>query len=361
MGKRLAALGLAFLLGGSVAAEPDLRQIQVPAGFHLEVYARVPGARHLAMAPDGTLFVGTTGDKVFAVTSQRKVIEIASGLNCPNGVAFAEGNLFICEIQRLSRISGILQKLDKKPALETVNASLPNKRHHGYRVLRWGADKRLYVGIGAPLNVGEVADPFGSLCRFSADFQKLEVLQRGIRNTMGFDWNPQDQSLWFTDNGRDMLGDDIPPEELNRAPKTGLHFGFPYRYGDNVPDPEWGSKMPAGLAPQPPAAAMQAHMAPLGMRFYRGKMFPAQYRNCIFLATHGSWNRSVPVGYNLMLARPDSKGQARSEVFAKGWLRGSQVSGRPVDVQELPDGSLILSDDYAGCLYRLSYGKQGGA
>ncbi|MBS2039044.1 PQQ-dependent sugar dehydrogenase [bacterium] len=205
--------------------------------------------------------------------------------------------------------------------------------------------------------MGEVKDPFGALCRFSPDFKSLEVIQRGIRNSMGFDWSPQDGCLWFSDNGRDMLGDDLPPEELNRAPKAQQHFGFPYRYGQNVADPEWGSKMPAGLKPVPPAAAMQAHMAPLGLRFYRGSMFPTQYRNCIFLATHGSWNRSSPVGYCLMLGRPDAQGGARTEVFAKGWLNGKGVSGRPVDVQELPDGSLVISDDYAGCLYRLSYKK----
>ncbi|MBN9417727.1 MAG: PQQ-dependent sugar dehydrogenase [Candidatus Eremiobacteraeota bacterium] len=353
----LKKLLLAWLLSAAAGAQPDLGQIRLPQGFKLELYARVPGARHLGMAPDGTLFVGTTGDKVYAVTPQRKVHELASGLNCPNGVAYADGSLYVCEIQRLSRIKNVLAQLGKKPALETLNASLPDKRHHGYRVLRWGPDKHLYIGIGAPTNVGEVPDPFGSLCRFAPDFKRLEVLQRGVRNTMGFDWSPQDGCLWFSDNGRDMLGDDIPPEELNRAPKAGQHYGFPYRYGANVPDPEWGAKMPAGLKPVEPAAAMQAHMAPLGFRFYRGTMFPQSYRNCIFLATHGSWNRSRPVGYCLMLGRPDGKGKAKTEVFAQGWLRGTQVSGRPVDVQEMPDGALVISDDYAGCLYRLSYGK----
>jgi glucose/arabinose dehydrogenase len=241
--------------------------------------------------------------------------------------------------------------------LETLNGQLPKETHHGYRVLRWGPDGRLYIGIGAPVNVGEVADPFGTLCRFSKDLSKLEVVQRGIRNTMGFDWNPQDACLWFSDNGRDMLGDDLPPEELNRAPRAGQHYGFPYRYGENVPDPDVGGKMPARLSPIPPAAALQAHMAPLGLRFYRGKMFPAAYRNCLFLAAHGSWNRSSPVGYCVMLGRPDAQGTARTEVFAQGWLRGRQVSGRPVDVQEMPDGALMISDDYAGCLYRLSYGR----
>lgn len=348
---------LALLLCATAAAEPDLKQIQVPSGFHLEFYARVPGARHMAIAPNGTLFIGTTSEKVFAVTPQRKVVELASHLNSPNGVAFADGDLYICEIQKLSRIRDVLSKLERTPALETVNANLPDERWHGYRVLRFGPDHRLYVGIGAPLNVGEVKDPFGTLCRLSPDFKKLEVLQRGIRNSMGFDWNPQDGCLWFSDNGRDMLGDDIPPEELNCAPKAEQHYGFPYRYGLNVPDPEWGSKMPKALKPIPPASAMQAHMAPLGLRFYRGSMFPSQYRNCIFLATHGSWNRSAPVGYCLMLGRPQGQGKATTEVFAKGWLNGRTVSGRPVDVQELPDGSLIISDDYAGCLYRLSYKK----
>ncbi|MFN8606585.1 MAG: PQQ-dependent sugar dehydrogenase [Vulcanimicrobiota bacterium] len=353
----LKRLFLFWLLGALASAQPDLKQIQLPSGFHLELYARVPGARHMAMAPNGTLFVGTTNDKVFAVTPQRKVETLASGLNSPNGVAFADGSLYICEINRLSRISGVLSKLASKPALEAINASLPDKRWHGYRVLRFGPDHRLYVGIGAPLNVGEVKDPFGTLCRFSPDFKGLEVVQRGIRNSMGFDWNPQDGCLWFSDNGRDMLGDDLPPEELNRAPRPQQHYGFPYRFGQNMPDPEWGSKMPADLKPVPPAGAMQAHMAPLGLRFYRGSMFPGQYRNCIFLASHGSWNRSSPVGYCLILGRPDSQGGVHTEIFAKGWLSGTQVSGRPVDVQELPDGSLAISDDYAGCIYRLSYKK----
>lgn len=339
----------------SCQAQPAMTDIDLPTGFHLEVYARVPGARQLSVAPDGTLFVGTLADSVYAVTARRKVIKLIDGLSFPNGVAFADGTLYIGEIERLSRIQNVLSKLDQEPTPETLNDSLPGDRLHGYRVLAFGPDQRLYIAMGAPTNVGEVALPHATISRFSKDFRSLETVARGIRNSVGFDWHPADGVLWFTDNGRDMLGDDLPPEELNRAPRSGLHFGFPYRYGNNQPDPLLGSKAPAGLTFTPPAATMQAHMAPLGMRFYTGKMFPASYRNCIFLACHGSWNRSSKVGYKVMLARPDDAGHARVEDFATGWLRNGRVSGRPVDVQQLPDGSLAISDDHAGVIYRLTY------
>jgi glucose/arabinose dehydrogenase len=309
----------------------------------------------MAVAPDGTLFVGTLSDRVYAVTPGRKVHTLAAHLNAPNGVAYQDGSLYIAETGRLSRVSKVLEKLESSPTPEILNHRLPDKRHHGNRVLRFGPDRRLYIGIGAPCNVGENPDPFASLSRFSPDFQRLEIYARGVRNTMGFDWDPRDGCLWFTDNGRDLLGDDLPPEELNRAPRAGLHFGFPYYHGNNDPDPEYGAKAPAGLSCTPPAGRMQAHMAPLGMRFYRGQQFPARYRNCIVVATHGSWNRTTPVGYNLMLARTDAQGQAQLEVFARGWLQGRKVTGRPVDVQELPDGSMAISDDFMGAVYRLSY------
>ena len=349
------ALILAGLVCFSCQAQPDPAHIKLPAGFHLELYARVPGARQLCLASNGTLFVGTRTDRVYAVTPQKKVIEVCRGLSNPNGVAYRDGSLYIGEVGRLLRIPNVLQRLEGKPQPEVLNDSMPDNLHHGYRVIRFGPDQRLYVGIGAPCNVGENPDPFGSISRFSLDFKKIEVYARGVRNSMGFDWNPRDGSLWFTDNGRDLLGDDVPPEELNRAPGPGLHFGFPYRFGNNQSDPDFGSRAPVGLKTLPPEAPMQAHMAPLGMRFYRGKQFPAQYRDCILLATHGSWNRSSPVGYNLMLARPDAVGRVRAETFAEGWLQGRKVKGRPVDVQELADGSVAISDDYARVIYRLSF------
>ena len=271
--RKLALAAALACLSCQAQSEPAATPIRVPSGFHLETYAHVPGARQLCSAPDGTVFVGTLGDRVYAVTPQRRVVELARNLNYPNGVAYANGSLYIGEISRLSRIPQVEKQLDSHPQPETLNSNLPDKRHHGYRVLRFGPDGRLYIGIGAPCNVGENPDPFGTLSRFSADFKSLEVYARGVRNSMGFDWNPLDGRLWFTDNGRDMLGDDLPPEELNCAPRAGMHFGFPYRYGDNQPDPEFGSKAPTGVTFTKPAASMQAHMAPLGMRFYRGKQF----------------------------------------------------------------------------------------
>lgn len=309
----------------------------------------------MTSAPDGTLFVGTTGDKVYRVAPDRKVSVVASGLHEPNGVAYRDGSLYIAEVARLSRLPNALKATSWKGA--EILGKMPDKEHHGYRVLRFGPDGRLYVGIGAPLNVGESPEPFGTLSRFSSDFKSLEVYARGVRNTMGFDWNPADGNLWFTDNGRDMLGDDLPPEELNCAPKPGLHFGFPYRYGNNVPDPQWGDKAPPKLTFTPPAATMQAHVAPLGMRFYQGKQFPAEYKGRIFIANHGSWNRSTPAGYRVMMARVTGPGQAKIEPFAVGWLEGSRVTGRPVDVIELSDGSLAISDDFGGKIYRVWYSR----
>lgn len=329
-------------------------EIRLPKGFKIETYARVRGARHLTCAPDGTLFVGTANSSVYAVTPRREVRELARGLNSPNGVAFANGDLYIGEIHRLSRIRNVLEHLDGKARLEVLNDQLPKARHHGLRVLRFGPDGRLYIGVGAPCNVGETPLPHATLSRFSSDFRRVEPYCLGVRNTMGFDWSPADATLWFSDNGRDLLGDDIPPEEINQAPKSGMHFGFPYHFGNNQPDPEYGPRLPGGLRTTPPKISMPAHVAPLGLRFYQGSQFPASYQGAIFLANHGSWNRSTPVGYRLVVAYPKT---ARSEIFAEGWLQGSKVSGRPVDVEVLPDGSLIVSDDHGGNLYRISYSK----
>lgn len=331
-------------------------QVTLPQGYRLEVYASVPGARHLCKAPDGTVFVGTLSDKVYAVTPQRKVVEVASGLRSPNGVAFSGGDLYIAEIHRLSRLRQILSRLSHPPAPEVLNAQLPSETWHGNRVLRFGPDGRLYISLGSPGNAEIHSDPLGTLARFRSDFSGLEVVARGVRNSMGFDWNPVDGKLWFTDNGRDYLGDDLPPEELNRLDRPGSHFGHPYRYGNNVPDPDQGQRAPEGLRFTPPVATMAAHVAPLGMRFYRGSMFPSECRGAVFIANHGSWNRSHKSGYQVLWGRPQGSTPLQLRPFARGWLNAeSQVSGRPVDVEELPDGSLLISDDEGGRIYRVSY------
>lgn len=344
-------LSLIVFLISCAQAQPTPGQPKLPPGFKLSVYANVPSARSMALAPDGTLYVGTRNDKVFRVAPGGGKVEVlAEGLNGPNGVAFHQGKLYVGEVHRVLRFD--------QPASSgnfQVLGELPKETHHGYRFLRVGPDGKLYVGIGAPCNVCEVKDPYGSICRFENG--RLEVIARGVRNTVGFDWHPRTGELWFTDNGRDWLGDNRPPCELNRLSKEGLHFGFPYRWGKNEIDPDLGPKTPKGLEFEPPALGFAAHVAPLGMRFYRGTMFPARYRGQIFVAQHGSWNRSSPIGYRVMVVRLEGNKVIESKPFLDGFLSGGSVSGRPVDVQELKDGSLLVSDDSAGKVYRIVYGQ----
>ena len=341
---------MALLMVSCVQAAPKEASLKLPPGFKAAVYAEVPGARSLALAPDGTVYVGTRNDKVYRVGKDRKATILAKGLNGPNGVAFHQGKLYVGEVHRVIRFDNPAGS----GAFAVVPGKLPKETHHGYRYLRVGPDNKLYIGIGAPCNVCEVEDPYGSICRL--DNGKLEVIARDVRNTVGFDWHPTTGELWFTDNGRDWLGDDRPPCELNRLSKEGLHFGFPYRWGKNQVDPDLGKKTPKGLKFEPPALGFAAHVAPLGMRFYQGSMFPARYRGQVFVAQHGSWNRSTPIGYRVMLVRLQGNKVVGSEPFFHGFLRGRSVSGRPVDVQELGDGSLLVSDDGAGRIYRITHG-----
>ncbi|MHB8771968.1 MAG: PQQ-dependent sugar dehydrogenase [Syntrophales bacterium] len=351
--------GLAF------GASPQPGGISLPPGFRISLYAAdVPGARSLALGAKGTLFVGSRGEgKVYAVLDRNgdgvgdEVITIAKGLNSPNGVAFLGEALYVAEIDRVLRYDGIESRLADPPAPVVVNDLFPKDRHHGWKFIRFGPDGMLYVPVGAPCNICESDDPrYASIMRMKPDGTGLEVFSRGVRNTVGFDWHPLTKELWFTDNGRDWLGDDRPPDELNRAPAKGMHFGYPYCHGAAILDPEFG-KGKSCTAYTPPALELGAHVASLGMRFYRGTLFPAAYRNQIFIAEHGSWNRSEATGYRITLARLEGSRAVKYEVFAEGWLRGGSVSGRPVDVQEMPDGSLLVSDDRAGVIYRISYQK----
>lgn len=303
----------------------------------------------------GTVWVGTMGQAVYAIPDANRdfkadrVVKVLDGLNGPNGVAVQGDDVYVAEVDRIRRYPALARKLDAPPAPVLVR-NLTSERHHGYRVLRFGPDGLLYLGMGAPTNVGEVNDPYGTLARLRTDGQGFEIVARGVRNSMGFDWHPVSGELHFTENGRDFLGDELPPEELNRLTRVGQHFGFPYRFGNNQKDPEWGDRAPAGLTFTPAAVLMEAHVAPLGMRFYRGSMFPAAYKNQAFIAQHGSWNRSTPLGYRVVTVQG-----SRATVFAHGWLQGRNVSGRPVDLQELSDGSMLVSDDHAGKVYRITY------
>jgi glucose/arabinose dehydrogenase len=340
----------------------NLDKIKLPPGFKIGVYAEVPNARSMCVSPSGTVFVGTKGDKVYAITDKNhdgklvKVYEIASGLTSPNGVAFKEGSLFIGAISTIYRMDSIESRLANPPKPVVVYDKYPSDEHHGLRFIAFGPDGKLYVPVGAPCNVCDPNPPYASLTRINPDGTGLEIFARGIRNTVGFDWNPLTKEIWFTDNGRDNLGDNIPNDELNTASKAGMHFGYPYCHQGNIPDPEFGKGKNCSDYTAP-AKLLGPHVAPLGMRFYTGNSFPAQYKNAIFIAEHGSWNRSIPIGYRVAVVKMDSNGNAKyPEIFAEGWLQNIRdVSGRPVDVQFLQDGSMLVSDDYRGVIYRITY------
>lgn len=341
-----------------------LEKIKLPPGFVIEVYAEVDNARSLALSPSGTLFVGNrNGDKVYAVRDEdndnkadKKWI-IASGLNMPNGVAFKDGDLFVAEVNRVWRFKNIEANLGKNPKPVLVTNAYPDKTHHGWKYIAFGPDGKLYIPVGAPCNICESDEIFATITRINPDGTGREIVARGVRNTVGFTWHPVTRQLWFTDNGRDMMGDDLPPCELNFAARDGLHFGYPYCHGGTIKDPEFGHKQPCSSFVQP-VQNLGPHVAPLGLKFYTGTLFPEQYRNQIFIAEHGSWNRSKKIGYRITLVRIDDRNRSLGyEVFASGWLDDAtqKVWGRPVDVLVMPDGAMLVSDDHANVIYRISY------
>jgi len=339
-----------------------LGSIKLPPGFKIAIYAdKLPGARSMTISPNGTLFVGTRSEgKVYAVLDKNadnradQVYVIARGLNSPNGVAFRAGNLYVAEISRILLFKDILKKLEKPDDPLIINDHFPDDRHHGWKFIAFGPDGLLYVPVGAPCNICEIKDPYAAILRMRQNGDGLEVFAHGVRNTVGFDWHPETKELWFTDNGRDGLGDDRPPDELNLAPHKGMHFGYPYWHGKDIPDPDMEPKL-ARQDFTPPVQELGPHVASLGMRFYTGKMFPEEYKNQIFIAEHGSWDRSTPIGYRISLVRLQGNKAVGYEVFAEGWLQGSNAWGRPVDVLVMPDGALLVSDDRAGVIYRIFY------
>ncbi len=352
-----------------IPPDPMLSRISLPEGFSISLYSNeVPGARSLALGADGTLFVGTRGSTVYALRDTdgdnyaETVHIIADNLNTPNGIAFRDRALYVAEISRVLRYDGIESRLSSPPDPVVIIDTLPKDRHHGWKFIRFGPDGKLYVPVGAPCNVCKRNDErYAAILRVNPDGTNLEVFAHGVRNTVGFDWHPESGVLWFTDNGRDNISEDprindnSPPDELNRAGKAGLHFGFPYCHGADVQDPRFGSERGCDES-TPPQWELPAHVAALGMRFYTGSMFPASWKNVIFIAEHGSWNRSVPIGYRVTSVRLDESGNAASYgVFAHGWLGGEGTAwGRPVDVLVAPDGALLVSDDLRGAVYRIS-------
>ena len=339
-----------------------LEKIKLPEGFKIEIYAKdIADARSLSLSPNGTLFVGNRNrDKVYAVRDEDgdykadKTFVIAEGLKMPCGVAYKDGDLFVAELNRVIKFEDIERHLDNPPKPIIVNNQFPKDRWHGWKFIAFGPDDKLYVPVGAPCNVCDKGDSYyASITRMNADGTGLEVFARGVRNSVGFDWHPKTKVLWFTDNGRDMMGDDLPSDELNRAPKQGMHFGFPYCHQGDTPDPKFGDRNCEEFTP--PAQKMGAHVAALGMRFYTYQQFPKSYQGHLFIAQHGSWNRSSKVGYRVMFAKVEDGKVSEYKVFAEGWLNKEKAWGRPVDLVFLPDGSMLLSDDKAGVIYRIYY------
>lgn len=334
----------------------------MPTGFKISLYARVPGARSMALSPGGILFVGSRDEgSVYGVLDHDKdqaadeAIAVAKDLHMPNGVAFYKGALYVAEVSRVLRYEGIEADPRNPPDPVVINSSFPADEHHGWKYIAFGPDDRLYIPVGAPCNVCERQDQrYASIMRMRPDGTGLEIYARGVRNTVGFDWHPETKVLWFTDNGRDWMGDNVPADELNVAPLKGMHFGFPYCHAGQIPDPEYGDEESCKLS-SPPAIELGPHVAALGMKFYTGRMFPAEYWNQIFIAEHGSWNRTVPIGYRIMLVRVEGNRAVKYTVFAQGWLRQDRAWGRPVDVLVMPDGALLVSDDRSGAIYRIYY------
>lgn len=342
----------------------ELDKIKLPPGFSISVYAEVPDARSMTLSPSGTLFVGTrSGGKVYAVRDENKdgkadkVYTVASRLHVPNGVAFRNGSLYIATISSVLRIDSIEKNLDAPSKPVIVYDKLPDDEHHGWKFIAFGPDGKLYIPVGAPCNICESEDPvYASITRMNADGTGFEIYAKGIRNTVGFCWQPSNNQLWFTENGRDNLGNDVPGDELNTITKPGMHFGYPYCHQGNIPDPQFGKNKNCSDY-TPPVQILGPHVAALGLRFYTADKFPAEYRNQLFIAEHGSWNRTDPIGYRVTLVKLDASGKAISySNFAEGWLQSNgKVLGRPVDIEMMEDGSMLVSDDYAGVVYRIVY------
>ena len=355
-----------YLAGFLPSAAAEMGDITLPRGFRIAVYAAdVPNARQMAHGPPGVIFVGSLSKgNVYAVVDRDgdhradEVHVLASGLTMPSGVAYRDGALYVAAVSRILRWRDVARDLAHPPAPEVVTEAFPSDSHHGWKFIAFGPDGRLYVPVGAPCNVCPPPGPlYATITRLDVGGGQPEVIARGVRNSVGFDFQPGTGQLWFTENGRDRLGEDVPPDELNRLSRTGEHFGFPFCHGEGIPDPELNEGKDCAQFTAP-VRALGPHVAAIGMRFYSGTMFPEPYRGGVFIAEHGSWNRKTPIGYRVTFVRIEGSRATSYEPFAQGWLKGTTASGRPADVLVMPDGALLVSDDKAGRIYRISYQAQ---
>ncbi len=364
------ALLFFWLLVNSCFAERQINyqtvldQLHLPTGFMISIYAgNLPNARTLALGDNGVVYVGTRQQgSVYAVLDSDqdgiadKRFLIAENLYMPNGVAYKNGTLYVAETHRIIRFDNIAKKLANPPKPVVIYDQLPSDRHHGWKYLRFGPDNKLYTAVGAPCNICLPKQAiYTSLVRLNADGSEFEIIARGIRNSVGFDWQPNTNTLFFSENGRDYLGDDLPPDELNQWSVKGEHFGYPHCHAGKILDPDlaFGKSCKQFTAP---VWNFKAHMAPLGMRFYQGHQFPGQYRNQLFVAQHGSWNRSKPHGYRVVVVKFNQGKAVAEQSFIEGWLTTQgKVLGRPTDILQMPDGSLLIADDTLGVIYKVEY------
>lgn len=358
-----------------MASEFDelLKKINLPDGFKIDVYASdVENARSMTISPSGTVFVGNRkADNVFALVDNdrdgkvdKKYLITDKLTNMPNGVVFHNGNLYVAEVNKIWLFEDVeknLQKIDavgyypEEPIL--ISDKFPSDKHHGWKYISIGPDNKLYVPVGAPCNICESKDEiYSTITRMDLDGKNQEIYARGVRNTVGFTWHPETGEMWFTDNGRDMLGDNYPPCELNRVQVPNKHYGYPYCHGGDISDPEFGSKYPCDDFVKP-VQNLGPHVAPLGLKFYDGNMFPDEYKGDVFIAEHGSWNRTKKIGYRISRVKIENNKSLGYEPFIYGWLDKDKNDawGRPVDIVFLEDGSMLISDDYANVIYRVTY------
>ncbi|MGD8426588.1 MAG: sorbosone dehydrogenase family protein [Balneolaceae bacterium] len=350
-------------------AQESIQKLNAPNGFSVDIYAKgVPNARQLALGANGIIYAGSRREgKVYAVVDTNKdnqadrVYTIAEDLRMPSGIAYRNGSLYVAAVSRILRFDNIDAHLEDPPEPVVVTDDYPSKGHHGWKFIAFGPDGKLYVPVGAPCNICESKDEiFAAITRINPDGSDRQIIARGVRNSVGFDWDPESGDLWFTDNGRDRLGDNRPPCELNHLTEAGQHFGYPYKHGSDIWDPRFGEKgKQMNREFRPPAQELGPHVAPLGMLFYTGNMFPESYKNQILIAEHGSWNRSKKIGYRITMVTLDNGEAISYKPFIEGWLQKDEnVWGRPVDLLQLTDGSVLISDDYSGTIYRITYNKQ---